>query len=1149
MAGRSRSGRLAWLAAAWLVLGSVAAFAREPVLMVQLGHSSRVSSIAVGPDSRYALSCSWDDTIRLWDLASGREIRVFRGSGYINKVAYDPLGRYALAASFDGSLMLWNLRDGEPVWQISDRDGHIQSLDISPDGRFILTGGSTGRLLLRDMESGDLLAEYTGDFGLFSPDGTQVVCSKGVWDIASGQQIVGFELMGPLLALSSDGSQAVLAQSDVAGEHYYYTVLDTHSGAPVAVRTLEGPQALEFEPRAAFLPDGRVLFSYFAEFEGYSFAGGLELWSPADGTSIRFEGHEDSQGIQAVTAVAVSPDGRYGVSGGNNHTLIVWDLARGERVHELKGYYSRLNTVAVSPDEKYFYLDAADGVLQWEFATGKELRFLKKTPSQYYASAISRDCRYAVTGNEDLSFSILDLEQGVETARLPGHQFMHTAAVISPDGRFAATGDCNGEVRAWDMATGANIWTTTLYINEGFGDCGVFDLEVTPDSQYLLGVGKGLKLWEAATGRELAYTPIADIGRITSAVILADGHNVLLGREYQPVLLWDLDAWQALGELKGLEGNVSAVAVSPDGRRAAAGDFFGGITLWDAEGNQVRKLSGHQDYITSLAFVRNGSLLLSTSTDSTIRFWDAANGAPLATAVSSADGVWAVVDPHGRYDSNSPGDLPGFSWIVPDDPFTALPVEIFMREYFEPRLLPRVLAGEDLGPAKNIEDLNRVQPEVEIVAVEPDPEAPDEVTVKVRITDVEKTVADKTLRSGIFDLRLFRDGQLVGYAPLSGGEIKLKDGKTESVGAIRNVKLPRIEGKTEVEFSAYAFNADGVKSATHKFVHPIPAGLEPLPGKAYVICIGVNAYENPGLDLRFAANDARIFSQTISSGLAQSGRFADVVPVTLVSDAAARDGSRILLETTATKEAIKAVIDVLAGAEPPPVLAQVENADRLSRARPEDVVVLAFASHGYADNQGDFYLLPYDVGQSADKQAILARSISSRELALWLRDVDAGTMAMIVDACHSAASVEGDGFKPSPMASRGLGQLAYDKGMRILASTQADDVALESALIQHGLLTHALTHDGLLAAQADFEPANGRIMLGEWLKYAEQRVPDLYEEIQSESLRNWGLPEEQRAVVVISGDDSPAPGDEQLQRPSLFDFNRAAEDIPIRTLQ
>ena len=55
-----------------------------------------------------------------------------------------------------------------------------------------------------------------------------------------------------------------------------------------------------------------------------------------------------------------------------------------------------------------------------------------------------------------------------------------------------------------------------------------------------------------------------------------------------------------------------------------------------------------------------------------------------------------------------------------------------------------------------------------------------------------------------------------------------------------------------------------------------------------------------------------------------------------------------------------------------------------------------------------------------------------------LRDVDAGDLVLIVDACHSAAAIEGTDFKPGPMGSRGLGQLSYDKGMRILTATQAD---------------------------------------------------------------------------------------------------------------
>ena len=82
------------------------------------------------------------------------------------------------------------------------------------------------------------------------------------------------------------------------------------------------------------------------------------------------------------------------------------------------------------------------------------------------------------------------------------------------------------------------------------------------------------------------------------------------------------------------------------------------------------------------------------------------------------------------------------------------------------------------------------------------------------------------------------------------------------------------------------------------------------------------------------------------------------------------------------------------------------------------------------------------------------------------------------------------------MGSRGLGQLAFDKGMRILAASQADDVALESDLIKQGLLSFALVENGLEGKQADFKPKDKKITLEEWLSYGVNRVPSLAEEVR-----------------------------------------------------
>jgi uncharacterized caspase-like protein len=264
-----------------------------------------------------------------------------------------------------------------------------------------------------------------------------------------------------------------------------------------------------------------------------------------------------------------------------------------------------------------------------------------------------------------------------------------------------------------------------------------------------------------------------------------------------------------------------------------------------------------------------------------------------------------------------------------------------------------------------------------------------------------------------------------------------------------------------------------------------------------------------------------------------------VIAMPLISDSS---GSNIL-EKTATKANLKAVLDLLSGKSvDQTVIKAIPNADKLRRATPDDLVILSYSSHGYLDNNGSFYFFPYDVGKNAGQQptaALLKQCISSEQLSLWLRDVDAGEIVMIVDACHSAAAIDAGNFVEGPMDSRGLGQLAYDKGMRILTSTQAEEVALEEPRLRQGLLIYALIREGIEAKQADYKPKDGRITLSEWLNYGAERVPKLFDEVKGgQSIRTKGS----RVRMVKIGTKTP-PEKLNSQKPSLFDFNRKKLDI------
>jgi uncharacterized caspase-like protein len=354
-----------------------------------------------------------------------------------------------------------------------------------------------------------------------------------------------------------------------------------------------------------------------------------------------------------------------------------------------------------------------------------------------------------------------------------------------------------------------------------------------------------------------------------------------------------------------------------------------------------------------------------------------------------------------------------------------------------------------------------------------------------------------------------------------------------------------------VKFTAYAFNEDRVKSETTlPSEYTVPQDVPARQAKAYVITIGINGYENPHRNLEFAVKDAK----DMAFALRQIKDY-DVVPVSLLSDTAKESGGAPLSQ--ATKAKIRAVLGVLAGISDSGELNGVANAEKLAKATPDDLVILSFSGHGHTEQNGAFYLLPSDSGkEDAVTPAELKTFISSEELSEWLREVDAGQMAMVIDACHSAASVDTPGFKPGPMGDRGLGQLAYDKGMRILAASQADDVALEIHDLHQGLLTYALVWDGFQSGEggklkADLN-GDGVVTLEEWLKYGEQRTPSLYEDAKAGKVHMILAKDVKDAktgqIALKDSTVNPAFIDrtiQHVQTPELFDFHKRVEDVVL----
>ncbi|MEH2567736.1 hypothetical protein V1289_007363 [Bradyrhizobium sp. AZCC 2289] len=207
------------------------------------------------------LSGSWDQTARLWDLASGRELRQFKGhSGWVIAVAFSPDGRTALTGSLDNTACLWDVATGRKIRQLKGHSSTVDSVALSPDGKTAVTGSFDKTARLWEVATGRELYRFTGHLDsvlsvAFSPDGKTVLSGSTdktarLWDVATGRersQFVGPPGLVISSAFSPDGRKVVTGSTDGT------RIWDIDSVAlPASMIAFEGGEWLTVTPEGFF---------------------------------------------------------------------------------------------------------------------------------------------------------------------------------------------------------------------------------------------------------------------------------------------------------------------------------------------------------------------------------------------------------------------------------------------------------------------------------------------------------------------------------------------------------------------------------------------------------------------------------------------------------------------------------------------------------------------------------------------------------------------------------------------------------------------------------------------------------------------------------------------------------------------------------
>ena len=154
-------------------------------LYIDLGHSDYVESVAITPDGKYIVSGSSDNTIKLWDIKSGEEIRTFKGhSSWVILVTITQDGKYIVSGSLDNTIKLWDIKSGKEIRTFEGHSDSVKSVAITPDGKYIVSGSSDETIKLWDIKSGEEIAQFVsfndGEWIASTKDG-YYNCSKNAY--------------------------------------------------------------------------------------------------------------------------------------------------------------------------------------------------------------------------------------------------------------------------------------------------------------------------------------------------------------------------------------------------------------------------------------------------------------------------------------------------------------------------------------------------------------------------------------------------------------------------------------------------------------------------------------------------------------------------------------------------------------------------------------------------------------------------------------------------------------------------------------------------------------------------------------------------------------------------------------------------------
>lgn len=304
-----------------------------------------------------------------------------------------------------------------------------------------------------------------------------------------------------------------------------------------------------------------------------------------------------STGKSTTYAIAFTPDNQIMISGGNDRSLTLRNLKTGRIIRTFTGHSGSIYALCLSADGQTLISGSRDTTIKiWHLHTintynsnstnrligdGLIDSFIGHSDS-INAVALSPNGQIIVSGSEDDTIKLWELNSGECLATLEGHEAGVRAVAISPDGQLLVSGSADNTIKLWQLPSVENeqICPDPIYTLNGHSD-DVKCLAISHDGQILASGSqdKTIKLWYLETG-ELKTTLVEHWREVNHLVISPDGRNLISCSGDETIQVWQLETLKLLHSFEGHQGAVAVVAISPDGQPLVSSSWDHTIRVW-----------------------------------------------------------------------------------------------------------------------------------------------------------------------------------------------------------------------------------------------------------------------------------------------------------------------------------------------------------------------------------------------------------------------------------------------------------------------------------------------------------------------------------------------------------------------------------------